>query len=57
MIIFDTIFPVPCSLFPVPYSLFPTPCSLFPVPYSLFPLLQILALITWSNLTESQGMS
>ncbi|WP_424098102.1 hypothetical protein [Moorena producens] len=43
MRIFDTIFPVP-------YSLLPTP-------YSLLPLLQILALITSINLTESQGMS
>ncbi|NEO67718.1 MAG: hypothetical protein F6J98_48195 [Moorea sp. SIO4G2] len=35
MIIFDTIFPTPCSLLPAPCSLLPTPCSLFPIPFAI----------------------
>ncbi|NEQ83409.1 MAG: hypothetical protein F6K26_25360 [Moorea sp. SIO2I5] len=42
LIIFDAIFPTPCSLLcsllPAPCSLFPAPCSLLPVPCSLFPV-------------------
>ncbi|NEO11177.1 MULTISPECIES: hypothetical protein [unclassified Moorena] len=47
----------PYSLFPIPYSRLPTPDSRLPTPDSRLPLLQILALITSINLTESQGMS